>query len=203
MGWDTWKYIIIPELILVLLVTIFNIWRSKMGKCKFKSKSYERKLQKARVEQYKRQGYADEEWISYHWCFVDRQRKIIKALKDNLHGAPDLKFEELDNLPKEDMNIINIPEDKKDDICVRWEAILTLMLYYLERMDESSQWNHNEYDDDFYAVFIEQTSKLDEKKQKKLKKDWESRNDKIRKDMDRYKDKFFKILSKYFYHMWV
>lgn len=169
-----------------------------MGKDKIKSS--ERKRRKRNIKQYKMQGFASEEWFSYNYWFIDRQRKLITKLRDKGHCFPELSFPELDNLTIEDQTTFQWSHSDEPE--QRWKDILSLMLYYLDRMDEQSWYNTNPFEDQFYAAFIEESLVIeDEKAKENLRKSWETRNENIRKDIEKYKGRFFRLLSKYFFYM--
>lgn len=197
--WNTWKWLIIPEIILVVLV-LLSIWRDKMFR-KNKIERNEKKQEVRRLKEFKRQGFVNEEWSGYSYMFISRQRKLITALRDKSIGYKELPFEELENIAQED----KIPSGLQitpQTYPERWKAILSLMLYYLDRMDESSSYNVNPLDDEFYAVFVSREVQLNEEEKEKLQKNWTSKNDKIERDIEKYKNRFFRLLSKYFFYMY-
>lgn len=197
--WNTWKWLIIPEIILVVLV-LLSIWRDKMFR-KNKIERNEKKQEVRRLKEFKRQGFVNEEWSGYSYMFISRQRKLITALRDKSIGYKELLFEELENIAQED----KIPSGLQitpQTYPERWKAILSLMLYYLDRMDESSSYNVNPLDDEFYAVFVSREVQLNEEEKEKLQKNWTSKNDKIERDIEKYKNRFFRLLSKYFFYMY-
>lgn len=197
--WNTWKWLIIPEIILVVLV-LLSIWRDKMFR-KNKIERNEKKQEVRRLKEFKRQGFVNEEWSGYSYMFISRQRKLITALRDKSIGYKELPFEELENIAQED----KIPSGLQitpQTYPERWKAILSLMLYYLDRMDESSSYNVNPLDEEFYAVFVSREVQLNEEEKEKLQKNWTSKNDKIERDIEKYKNRFFRLLSKYFFYMY-
>lgn len=197
--WNTWKWLIIPEIILVVLV-LLSIWRDKMFR-KNKIERNEKKQEVRRLKEFKRQGFVNEEWSGYSYMFISRQRKLITALRDKSIGYKELPFEELENIAQED-KISSGLQITPQTYPERWKAILSLMLYYLDRMDESSSYNVNPLDEEFYAVFVSREVQLNEEEKEKLQKNWTSKNDKIERDIEKYKNRFFRLLSKYFFYMY-
>ena len=127
---------------------------------KFKDYMFEKRMKKQR---YKR-GYSDSDCWSMNYWLTETFPKMFITLRNMKHGAPELEFEEFDNLPLQWVNeqSFKLLEMKKQNgyeeeldywgrekYFDRWLLILTRIAWCLEQASEDNEI-YNEYKDEYF-----------------------------------------------------
>lgn len=168
---------------------------------------FERKMRKQRKEQ----GFSDVDVWSIDYWFADIFVKMIRQLRDNKHGAPDLAFKEVENFPlkwvEEQSNILleqkrkrnegKKEEDKieeevnlwnEDFIFDRWWMILSRIAWCLEQSNKDSTYIENKYEEKYDEQFWG-----DEKWEKGKFEDFWNKHFEVSEVDERGKPKLFKL----------
>ena len=161
-----------------------------------------------------RRGYASIDVWSMKYWFQETFPKMIIYLRDMKHGAPEEKFEEVDNFPllwvaeqskilleqkkkngyEEEINLYN----GNDKIFDRWWLVLSRIAYCLQESSEDQTTEINEYTEKFDKLtWVEQVDPDSE-----LREKWFNRDEEIAEYRDKMKDEAFDLLKKYFWHLW-
>jgi hypothetical protein len=160
---------------------------------------------KYKVQKLKR-GYSDEDCYDLHYWLLDTFPQMVKTMRDMRHGAPELNYEEFDNLPLEWV-IENAPEllDQKKEyneaeelilsgseaVYDKWWFILTRITYCLEQANEDITPIKNEYNQiTDMATYNMWLDKFLEREKEIFQ---------YREDM---KNEAFDLLKKYFWNLW-
>lgn len=167
---------------------------------KIKDFFFERKMAKQR----KKKGYADCDcWGLYYWLGATLPKMILR-LRDFKHGAPELKFEEVETFPLDWL----IPEiekkqkeyDESDDdegfdlysIFDRWYLILTRIAFCLQQSNEEITEIPNEYSEEYdRQIWGNRLDDLD----KKSVKDWLNSIFKVKEYDEKGKPKTYELVT--------
>lgn len=123
---------------------------------------YERKYRRQRVKR----KYSDDMCWDLNYTLLDILPDMIENLRQMKHSYPDLKFEEVDNMPKDWVNIALISLELEfsifdyekpslDDAFTRWHIILKRMAYCLREADKDIP---NKYEEEYNKASMPDTS---------------------------------------------
>lgn len=174
--------------------------------CKVKEKFFDFEMRCQRF----RKGYADVDVWSMNDWFQEILPRMIIELRDMKQGAPEEKFEEVDNFPllwvSEQCEILLKQKKKKgyekeinlyngrDKIFDRWWLILSRIAYCLQESGDNQTTEINEYDKLIWEEKIKPDSEL--------RKKWYNRELEISNYRNKMKDEAFRLLKKYFWNLW-
>ena len=107
-------------------------------------------------------GYSDMDCFNLDNTILERAPKMLRHIRGFIHGAPDMKFEEIESFSIDFLKLANeeIQMDKNnydengdqdifEDNFYKWKIILTRMAYCFEQADENLTEIENEYQDEF------------------------------------------------------
>lgn len=194
---------------------------------KLKEWNFERRM----ANQRKKKKYADCDCGGMHYWLTDTFADMFITLRDMKHGAPELDFEEFNNLPKEwlDKELAIYKEkqikngyDYNIDIFAKWYIILTRISYCLKQANEDITDIVNEYAEDFTQAVWGDDSFMDHmvpcrfdskgkptcyelvtnEPSKELREKYFNREQEIFEYRDKMKDEAFDLIKKYFWNLW-
>lgn len=172
-----------------------------------------------------KKGYSYEDLWSINNYFQTTFANMIDDFEKEKIGSPICEFKEVDLFDKEFINKVSeeiyqeiakskyfndintIDEAKeyfKNDNYIKWRIVLKRIAYCLRESSEDFCSQENEYWHRYYELNYEK-DKLNEdeqKENKKLEKQWLSREKQIDKYRTKMKDEAFKLISKYFFNLW-
>ena len=125
-------------------------------KYKIQDLTFNHRMNKAR----KKNGFAPCDCWNMHYWFGDTFVKMIRHLRDNMHGYPQLEFEEIEQFPidwiiQEGQRISKSNEKKDFDSFDlynpndRWNLILSRIAYCFEQSSDEITEIPNEYYEEF------------------------------------------------------
>lgn len=192
---------------------------------KFKEYLFDKKQRKQR----KQKGFSDSDCWGLNYWLGDTFPKMIRNLRDMKNGYPMCKFEDVDNFPKDwleletnKMNEVfkNQHYDTSDELFNKWYLILTRIAYCLEQTNDELVKIANEYEDEYNKQVWGNLSfknalipiklgdntnayKLNTNEpDDEIRKKYFEKEDEIAKYRDDMKNEAFDLLKKYFWDLW-
>lgn len=192
---------------------------------KFKEYLFDKKQRKQR----KQKGFSDSDCWSLNYWLGDTFPKMIRNLRDMKNSYPMCKFEEVDNFPKDwlELEINKMNEvfksqhyDASDELFNKWYLILTRIAYCLEQTNDELVKIVNEYEDEYnkqvwgdlsfknllIPIKLENNTnayKLNTNEpDDEIRKKYFEKEDEIAKYRDDMKNEAFDLLKKYFWDLW-
>lgn len=192
---------------------------------KFKEYLFDKKQRKQR----KQKGFSDSDCWGLNYWLGDTFPKMIRNLRDMKNGYPMCKFEDVDNFPKDwleletnKMNEVfkNQHYDTSDELFNKWYLILTRIAYCLEQTNDELVKIANEYEDEYNKQVWGDLSfknalipiklgdntnayKLNTNEpDDEIRKKYFEKEDEIAKYRDDMKNEAFDLLKKYFWDLW-
>lgn len=145
---------------------------------------------KWKVQRFKR-GYSDSDvWNLDNW-FLNVMPKMLKQLKDNMHGCP--------------YDFYNAETETSD--FEKWEKILSRMIFLLREMNDETMSFKNPYAEEMSKYLEEKYSsnkqiEEDSPEMAELTKNYMREEERRQIDIKLRKKEFFELFSKYFYDLW-